>query len=373
MRFHLWGAEVSIEPKPDLKYLYLEITNRCNLKCEMCFKQYWEDEEGDMDWNLFLKILDDAEEFPELKMIYFGGIGEPAVHPRFMDMVREVKRRGFALGMSSNGVLLTESILEEFVKLGVDLIYFSMDAIPTASDIIKLGHVTSKVVEDRIKTLVKLKEEYKVEKPIIGVEVVATKENYQQLPEMALYLRELGVDSMLVSNLVPMTKEQAKLIVYDGSVDMDPIVKELQRIASGGPFMKIAEFKLRTERYCEFVENNVAVVRWDGEVFPCYRFLHTYPEVIFGREKKVVAHSFGNVKEESLRDIWMSRDFVWFRFIVRASAYPSCIDCPLNDSCSFVLDTRQDCWGNSPSCGDCLWGRGIILCPIPTEYMGKFL
>ncbi|CAB49873.1 tungsten cofactor oxidoreductase radical SAM maturase [Pyrococcus abyssi] len=373
MEFQLWGAKVSIEPKPDLKYLYLEITNRCNLKCEMCFKQYWEDEEGDMDWELFLKVLGDAEELPELKMIYFGGIGEPSVHPRFMDMVREVKERGFRLGMSSNGVLLNDKILEEFVKLGVDVIYFSMDAIPTGENLIKLGHVTSKIVENRIKKLVELKEKYGSEKPTIGVEVVATKENYKELPDMALYLRKLGVDSMLISNLIPLSKEHSHLILYDGSVDMTPIVNKLHSIAEGGPFMRIAEFKLRTERYCDFVENNVTVVRWDGEVFPCYRFLHTYPEVIFGREKKVIAHSFGNVREKSLKEIWMSEEYVRFRFIVKASAYPSCIDCPLNTSCSFVLDTEQDCWGTSPSCGDCLWSRRIVLCPIPYEYMGKFL
>ncbi|AEC52456.1 cofactor modifying protein [Pyrococcus sp. NA2] len=373
MEFKLWGAKVTVEPKPDLKYLYIEITNRCNLKCEMCFKQFWEDEEGDMDWDLFLKILDDAEEFPELKMIYFGGVGEPSFHPKFMEMVREVKRRGFALGMSTNGVLLKDDVLEEFVKLGVDLVYFSMDVIPTAQNLIKLGHVTSKIVEDRIKKLVELKRKYKSEKPTIGVEVVATKENYRDLPKMALYLRNLGVDSVLISNILPLTKEHSKLVLYDGSVDMSSIVNELQRIANGGPFMRIAEFKLRTERYCEFVENNVAVIRWDGEVAPCYRFLHTYPEVIFGREKKVVAHSFGNVREKSLKEIWTSRDYVFFRLIVKASAYPSCVDCPLNTSCSFAKDTIQDCWGTSPSCGDCLWSRRIILCPIPFEYMGKFL
>ena len=88
--FTLWDGKVIVKPKLDMKYLYIETTSRCNLHCEMCFKQYWEDSEGDMDWELFLKILDDAKEFPELKMIYFGGIGEPSVHPRFMDMVREV-------------------------------------------------------------------------------------------------------------------------------------------------------------------------------------------------------------------------------------------------------------------------------------------
>ncbi|AEH24630.1 tungsten cofactor oxidoreductase radical SAM maturase [Pyrococcus yayanosii] len=372
-KFSLWGARILIQPKPDLRYLYIEITNRCNLHCRMCFKQYWEDKEGDMDWDLFLKVLDDAEDLPELKMIYFGGIGEPTVHPRFMDMVREVKKRGFALGISTNGTLLTEGVMEELVELGVDLIYFSMDAVPTAANVLNLGHVTSAVTAKKIGELVKFKREVGTERPFIGVEVVVTKENYDQLPEMALYLKRLGVDSMLVSNLLPMTEEQADQIVYDGSIDMEPYLRKLQRIASGGLFMRIAEFQLRTERYCDFVENNVAVVRWDGEVFPCYRFLHTYPEFIFGRRKKVVTHSFGNVREKSLKEIWVSPEYVMFRFIVRASAYPSCIDCPLNYSCAFVEDTERDCWGNSPSCGDCLWSRRIVLCPIPEEYMGKFL
>ncbi|KUK18616.1 radical SAM protein, partial [Thermococcus sibiricus] len=115
--FHWDNAKILIPKTPDAKYLYVEITNRCNLRCEMCFKQYWEDEEGDMDYNLFLKILDDAKEFPNLKMIYFGGIGEPFVHPHFMDMVKEVKRRGYAVGISTNGFLLTDDLVEELVKL----------------------------------------------------------------------------------------------------------------------------------------------------------------------------------------------------------------------------------------------------------------
>ncbi|MDK2869895.1 MAG: hypothetical protein PWP39_1130 [Pyrococcus sp.] len=284
--FTLWDGKVVIKPKLDMKYLYLEITSRCNLKCKMCFKQYWEDEEGDMDYDLFLKILDDAEEFPELKMIYFGGIGEPTVHPRFMDMVREVKRRGFALGISTNGTLLTDKMLKELAELGVDLVYFSMDVLPTAQNVITLGHILAGVTAEKIKKLVKYRKEAGTHKPSIGVEVVVTKENYRQLPDLARYLLNLGVDAMLVSNLLPLTPEQVNDIVYDGSVDMRPIVDELYKIAHNGLYIKLPYFELKTERICDFDENKVAVVRWDGEVVPCYRFLHTYKEYIFGREKK---------------------------------------------------------------------------------------
>nr|CAA56172.1 cofactor modifying protein [Pyrococcus furiosus DSM 3638] len=357
-----------------MKYLYLEITSRCNLRCEMCFKQHWEDEEGDMDYDLFLKILRRCREVSRAKDdILRRSIGEPTVHPRFMDMVREVKKRGFALGISTNGTLLTDEMLKELAELGVDLVYFSMDVLPTAQNVVTLGHILAGVTAEKIKKLVKYREEVGTHKPSIGVEVVVTKENYKQLPELARYLLNLGVDAMLVSNLLPLTPEQVNDIVYDGSIDMTPIVNELYKIAHNGLYIKLPYFELKTERVCDFDENKVAVIRWDGEVVPCYRFLHTYREYIFGREKKVNTYSFGNVREKSLADIWTSERYTWFRFITKNYLYPSCTDCSLRDACDFVKTTDIDCWGNEPSCADCLWSRRIVMCPIPQYNFGKFL
>ncbi len=368
--FHFDDVAIHIPCKPDMHYLYLEITSRCNLRCEMCFKQYWHDREGDMDYSLFLKILDDASEFPDLRMIYFGGIGEPTVHPRFMDMVREVKKRGFAVGISTNGFLLTEKRMKEIVDLPVDLIFMSLDTLPVQPT--GIGHVVPGITLDRIKRIVEMRKLRKSEIPHVGVEVVLTKENYKEMGRIAKILGEYDVDSVLFSNIIPVNKEHAKLILYDGSVDLELYLDELQRNAYHGYVLRVPEFRLRTERHCEFVEKKVAVVRWDGEVAPCYRFLHTYPEYVNGREKVVYAHTFGNVRYRSLREIWTSKDYSWFRFIVKNAIYPSCTDCPLVDSCEFVHDTRRDCWGNEPSCGDCLWARRIVMCPIPVESLGKF-
>jgi tungsten cofactor oxidoreducase radical SAM maturase len=372
-RFSLWDAEVVVRPKLDMHYLYLEITSRCNLNCKMCFKQYWEDKDGDMSSELFMKILEDAEEFPELRMIIFGGIGEPLVHPKFLEMMREVKRRGHALGITTNGTLMSEKIAEEIVKNDVDLVYFSMDSLPTRPELPSLGHLSSIIVDSRIRKLIRLRKSNPSGKPTVSVTVVVTKENYRQLPQMVRYLRDIEVDSVLITNLLPMTEEQTKEIVYDGSVDMDEIVDEIEKIASYGIYVKLPNFKLMTERRCEFDENNAAVVRWDGEVSPCYRFLHTYYEYIFGRKKKVNAYSFGNLREKSLTEIWTSREYSRFRFIMKNYMYPSCTDCPLRDACDFVKTTEVDCWGNTPSCADCLWARRIVMCPVPTYIYGKFL
>jgi len=372
-RFFLWDAEVVVRPKLDMHYLYLEITSRCNLNCKMCFKQHWEDKDGDMSFDLFLKILKDAEAFPELRMIIFGGIGEPLVHPRFLEMMREVKKRGYALGITTNGTLLSNKVIDEIVKNDVDLVYFSMDSLPTQPTLPSLGHLSSFLVDSRIRELIRRRRENPSGKPTVSVTTVVTKENYRDLPKLVRYLRDIGVDSVLVTNLLPLSEEQKDDIVYDGSVDMEKIVDEVEKIATYGIYVKLPNFKLTTERRCEFDENNAAVIRWDGEVSPCYRFLHTYYEYIFGRKKKVNAYSFGNVKERSLAEIWTSREYSRFRFIMKNYMYPSCTDCPLRDSCDFVKTTDVDCWGNSPSCADCLWARRIVMCPVPTYIYGKYL
>lgn len=372
-KFTLWDADVIVKPKLDMHYLYLEITSRCNLNCKMCFKQHWEDIDGDMSYDLFQKILDDAKEFPELRMVIFGGIGEPLVHPKFLEMMRDVKKRGYALGITTNGTLLSEKVMNEIIKNQVDLIYFSMDILPTIPQNTTLGHMFSNLVDTRIRKLVKLRNSSITGKPTASVATVVTKENYKELPKMVRYLREVGVDSILITNLLPLTEDQAKDIVYDGSVEMDGIINEIEKLATYGIYVKLPNFKLTTERRCEFDENNAAVIRWDGNVSPCYRFLHTYYEYIFGRKKKVNAYSFGNVREKSLAEIWTSREYSKFRFVMKNYMYPSCTDCPLRESCDFVKTTDVDCWGNSPSCADCLWARRIVMCPVPTYIYGKFL
>jgi len=365
-------GRVCLEEKADLAYLYLEITNRCNLNCKMCFKQSWEDEEGDMEMGLFEKMLNDTAEFPDLKMIYFGGIGEPLVHPSFMEMVREIRKRGISVGVSTNGFLVTDEIMKEFIDLQVDLVYFSMDVIPMMPT--EVGHVISENTVHKLERFRDLKNERGSDLPHIGVESVITKENYHQLAELADFLTNFEIQAMIFSNLLPSSEVFADLIAYDGSVDLSEQLHKvyLKSCEDRGFLLKLPEFTLRTERHCDFVEKKTTIVRWDGEVAPCYRFLHTYPEVIFGRTKHVTANTFGDLAKSSLKEIWTSREYLWFRYVVSHSLYPSCTDCPLMDACAYVQGTEMDCWSNMPSCGDCLWSRKIILCPIPVAAFGKF-
>lgn len=92
-------------------------------------------------------------------------------------------------------------------------------------------------------------------------------------------------------------------------------------------------------------------------------FMHSYTCYILGRKKDMLAYSFGNVKDRRLEDIWTDPKYVRFRWMVRYSDYPSCTDCRLVDGCSTAFNNEADCWGNNPTCSDCLWARELIVCP----------
>ncbi|RLF66317.1 MAG: tungsten cofactor oxidoreductase radical SAM maturase [Thermoplasmata archaeon] len=350
----------------DLRVVFIELTTRCNLNCEMCFKRYWKDSEGDMDERTFFKILDDLSEFPNVDVVVFGGIGEPFMHPRIMEFIQEVKSRGYRLAITTNGTFISEDLALKIIDAGVDTLYFSVDTIPGRETI--LGHVEFERTIEAIRTLQELKQRLKSKRPLIGIEFVITTDNYKIIPEAMDYFRELGVDSLILSNIIPMSEDHADKIVYDEehSHDVEKVLSD-PRVLKNTHYYRVLlpNFRPHVERHCRFVESGATVIRHDGEVCPCYRLSHNYVEYIMGRRKEVIMYSFGNVMERSLREIWTSKEYSLFRYKVLTGLYPSCIDCKLRDFCDFAKSTSVDCWSNVPSCSECLWYHEIVTCPVP--------
>ncbi len=350
MKLKINGGYVILEKRLDLKKVYVELTNECNSSCKMCFRNNWDEEEGMMDIQLFKKLLNDLRYF-SIKEIFFGGIGEATLNPNFIEMLK-IAKKYYSVSLSTNGILIPD-IAEDIVGV-LDKIYVSLDILKGRSEI---GHEDSIEI---IKLLDEIKEKKSKDKPIIAVEFVVTKENIDQLPLLP-ELRKIGVAEIIISNLIPTSKELVNQIVYDGG-EKKSIESFIQRCFKGPRYI-LPEFKIRSERRCNFVKGKSTVIRWDGKVSPCYRLSHSYREYIFGREVNVIPHFFGNIKDESLAEIWTRDDYVIFRYVVENSFYASCIDCKLAEGCYYTLTTLSDCFGNSPNCGDCLWSRRIAICP----------
>ena len=77
-----------------LRKIYVEPTNACNLNCRTCVRHAWDEPEGFMEWSTYEAAVDGlaGPAGGTGGTVAFMGLGEPLLHPRFLDMVRLAKR-----------------------------------------------------------------------------------------------------------------------------------------------------------------------------------------------------------------------------------------------------------------------------------------
>lgn len=90
----------------------VELTNKCNLHCRMCPRPRMKNlDVGDMDFELFKKIVDDMATFANEKTSFtLVGLGEPLMYDKLFDAIKYVKMTcpQSPVIIDSNGTLLDE-------------------------------------------------------------------------------------------------------------------------------------------------------------------------------------------------------------------------------------------------------------------------
>ena len=348
--------------RPDVRRAYIEVTSHCNLDCAMCVRQVWKDPPGHMSWETFEAVVEGLRAFPHLRQVTFGGYGEPLVHPRFPEMAARVAELRVEVVVTTNGLLLDGPMAEQLLDAGLGRVVVSLDTVHIqAYARARLAAGVDRVLDNLRSLREKARQRGKVF-PRVGIEFVAMQSNLEWLPRLPQLARELEADFVIITNLLPHTEEMAREVLYDRD---EPLPAPTGWPVPGGDLVlwgmaRLPRMKWGAWRRCRFVEGRALVVGWDGGVSPCYALMHSYPYYIYGRRKEVSRYVLGRVPEQTLADIWMSREYVLFRARVREMRFPSCVDCGM--ACTYA-EENADCWGNRPSCADCLWAQDIIQCP----------
>ena len=97
--------------------LYVEVTNRCNLRCRTCV-QYRGMPEAPRDLSLE-EVMWIAGQAPDLKSIVLHGIGEPLLNEELPLIIRKLKDKGVHVLFNSNALLLTPELARELVSCGL--------------------------------------------------------------------------------------------------------------------------------------------------------------------------------------------------------------------------------------------------------------
>jgi len=163
----------------DPLHLLVEITSQCNLSCRMCNIHY--------DTKAGLIISDELLEgtydlAASAKTVSPFGLGEPLLHPRITEIVGRYKSLGLTVGLTTNGMLLSERIAGGLIMNGLDQLALSIDAAePVLFSEIRRGADLVRI-SDNIIALNRLKETLRRTNPFLALNVVVQVSNFDQLP-----------------------------------------------------------------------------------------------------------------------------------------------------------------------------------------------
>ena len=121
--------------KPKLTYLFLELTNACNLNCIHCGSDCSTLKKTFLNYQLISDLLNEvAENYnPREIMICITG-GEPLLHSDLEKIIKLAKEKGFLVGMTTNATLVSEEKAKNLSKSGLDTIAVSLDGIGKTHD-----------------------------------------------------------------------------------------------------------------------------------------------------------------------------------------------------------------------------------------------
>ena len=107
-----------------IKKLYLELTDKCNLNCKMCYRESWSKVVGDMQDDILNKLANELKTQNELNEIVIGGIGEPTFAENFKIALELLK--DYKITLTTNSTLIDQEMAEYIVKY-VDTVTVSID------------------------------------------------------------------------------------------------------------------------------------------------------------------------------------------------------------------------------------------------------
>ncbi len=188
------------EQAPPPEEIYLEVTNRCNLRCRTCPQFFGMAEPfHDLTWERFLAVTD---QFPRIRRAVLHGIGEPLLNPNLGRMIRHLKQRGAYVLFNSNGLLLRGNKARDLAGSGLDELRVSIDGGTPATYQTVRGVDGFDRILANIRRFETLKRSEGVTQPRVSLWVTATKTTVGDLPQVVRVAAANGVREVYLQRFV---------------------------------------------------------------------------------------------------------------------------------------------------------------------------
>ncbi len=296
--------------KKQINYVFIKVNSKCNAHCEFC--NSWENKEDILGVD-FKKVVEELIEINPLEINLSGGEVFMAKH--FWPMLETAAGR-LTWSVTTNGSSMNHKTIDRLWKNNVKRILLSIDScIPVQND-------QSRGIEgvfERICDGIKYIREKQYDITII-INHVVTKQNFNQIGRFLVFFQELGVDAI---NLLPI-KDTPNF--YLNTIQIKEFYKQIEETLA----KKVISQEFFVNRYyeifgCEQTDfesatkgnylykgktecimpyNTIFIDLASGNIYPC--------DTTLWRQNNHL-YVMGNVKENSIHDIWTGEKFEKFR------------------------------------------------------------
>ena len=181
-----------LRKNPRLRWLFFEITNRCNLFCAHCGSRCAKEGKSLTADDIKGVLRSITGEKPTVCLTG----GEPMLHPDFFKIADTVRDMGFCWGMTTNAVLIGDAEAARLRESGMSTVSVSLDGMERSHDRMRGQSGAWKKAVKGITALMKAGFRPQVTTAVHGG-------NIGELDELYVFLSKLGIDSWRPINVEP--------------------------------------------------------------------------------------------------------------------------------------------------------------------------
>ncbi len=249
------------------KTVLIDTVSCCNLKCSMCVHKDMKRQKGFMDWNLYKKIIDEVAIKNINAKIWMVFFGDPFVRskykPTIFDMVKYAKDKGLTnVVINTNGCLMNDENAKKIIDAGIDGIYVGIDGFSEKTYNENRCGGNYKETVNNVLNLLEIKKERKLDKLNVFVQFVEMDNNIHEREAFKNYWLSKGANVKI-----------RPMVTWAGKIKREVMTETLEM------------------RNPCFWAMDCIVIADDGRVPNCACDLD-------------IEHSFGNVNENSIEEIW---------------------------------------------------------------------
>lgn len=192
---------------PHLQYLFLELTRQCNLRCKHCGSSCpSEQSRSAMTFEQIKPTLDEvAQRFSGRHVMYCITGGEPLLCPDWERICTYITSLGFSWGMTSNGTLIDEAMVERLARAGMKTVAISLDGLEATHDAFRGRPGAFRGAAEALRLLCDSGRFRSVQ-----AITVVTPDSLAELEALYCLLRRLGVRSWKLTGVEPIGEARAE-------------------------------------------------------------------------------------------------------------------------------------------------------------------